>query len=439
MPMWKKDVVMAVGSRSNWSERTVEAGHISLSGRRRGIAAMLPFVGPAVIASVAYMDPGNFATNIEAGSSFGYQLLWVVLVANVIAMIFQALSAKLGIVTGESLASNCRRAFPKPVVFAIWLASEAAAMATDVAEFVGGGLGVSLLTGMSLMNGLIVTGIVTTAILMLQRGGFRPIELVIGLLVAVIGGSYLIELLIAPPEWAAFAKGAVTPMLADGHAATLAVGVVGATVMPHAIYLHSSLTRDRVPPRDVEERGRILRYSNIEVVVALGFAGLVNLAMMAMAATVFHGTHDDVAAIDTAYRTLVPLLGAGAAGVFIVSLIASGFSSSVVGTMAGQTIMQDFVSFSIPLWLRRGITMVPSFIVVGYGVDATAALIMSQVILSLVLPVPMIALIYFTSRRKLMGRFVNSPAMTGFAIAAAVVVLTLNGILLAQLTGLISL
>jgi manganese transport protein len=421
--------------RSSLSSRTEQAARDTLSGKRGGPWSFLPFVGPAVIASIAYMDPGNFATNIEAGSSYGYDLLWVVLAANIIAMIFQGLSAKVGIATGQSLASLCRLHFPPWLVYAMWLGSEVAAIATDVAEFTGGAIGISLLFGIPLMAGLVVTGIVTLAILTLQHGGFRSIEMVIGGFVAVIGGSYVVELLIAPPDWMAFGYHAVVPSLHDGHAVTLAVGIVGATVMPHAIYLHSSLTRDRIPTADVGEKRRVLWYSNWEVVIALGAAGLINMAMLAMAATVFHHGHSDVAEIETAYKTLVPLLGGGAAGIFIVSLIASGFSSSVVGTMAGQTIMQDFVHFRIPLWLRRGITMAPSFVVIGIGVNPTDALVFSQVILSLVLPVPMVALLYLSSRRDIMGRFANSRPIVVVATIAGIVVLALNGLLLAGMFG----
>ena len=337
-----------------------------MAGRRRGLRSLLPFAGPAVIASVAYMDPGNFATNIQAGAKYNYNLLWVVVVANVIAMLFQALSAKLGIVTGRNLAELCREQFPRPLVWAMWVVSEIGAMATDLAEFLGGAIGLSLLFGMPLLAGMVITGIATYAILTLQRGGFRPIELLIGGLVGVIGASYLVELLIAPPDWSAVAFHSVVPHLDDGEAVLLAVGIVGATVMPHAIYLHSGLTQDRVLPRTDGERRRLLRFSNREVVLALGLAGLVNMAMVAMAASVFHdGVHDDVAEIGTAYRTLIPILGSGAAGVFLVSLLASGLSSSAVGTMAGQVIMQGFVGFRIPLWLRRLVTMVPSFAVVA--------------------------------------------------------------------------
>jgi manganese transport protein len=269
----------------------------------------------------------------------------------------------------------------------------------------------------------------------LQRGGFRPIELLIGGLVGVIGASYLVELLIAPPDWSAVMFHSVVPRLDDGEAVLLAVGIVGATVMPHAIYLHSGLTQDRVLPRTDGERKRLLRFSNREVVLALGLAGLVNMAMVAMAASVFHdGVHDDVAEIGTAYRTLIPILGSGAAGVFLVSLLASGLSSSAVGTMAGQVIMQGFVGFRIPLWFRRLVTMVPSFAVVALGYDATQALILSQVALSLILPVPMIALLVLTRSPDVMGSYANGRLMMAAATAAAIV-LGLNLLLVLQIAG----
>jgi manganese transport protein len=418
------------------TERTVLAGRAALAGEQRGLRAFLPFLGPAVIASVAYMDPGNFATNISAGASFGYLLLWVVLMANVVAMLFQALSAKLGIVTGQSLAGHCRRRFPRPVVYAMWVVSEIAAMATDLAEFLGGAIGLSLLFGLPLLASLVVTGIATYAMLLLQGRGFRPMEILIGIFVGIVGISYLIELVIAPPDWAAVAYHTFVPQLQGAQSVTLAVGIIGATVMPHAIYLHSSLMQNRVPTFNNAERRRVLRFSNVEVLFALGIAGLINMAMVAMAAVVFHdGVHNDVADIETAYRTLIPLMGAGAAGVFLVSLLASGLSSSAVGTMAGQVIMQDFVKFRMPLWFRRLVTMVPSFVVVALGANATQALIISQVVLSIVLPVPMIALLILTARRDVMGEFVNSRLTNTAAIAAAVVVLSLNAILLLQTAG----
>jgi manganese transport protein len=418
------------------TDRAVLAGRAALAGERRGLRAFLPFVGPAVIASVAYMDPGNFAVNIEAGASFGYALLWVVLLANIVAMLFQALSAKLGVVTGQSLAGHCRRHFPRPVVYLLWVVSEIGAMATDLAEFLGGAIGLMLLFKLPLLASLVIVAVVTYAMLLLQGRGFRPMELLISAFVGVVGVSYLIELVIALPDWAAFAYHTFVPSLQGPHGVTLAVGIIGATVMPHAIYLHSSLMQNRVPTTTDAERRRVLRFSNAEVLFALGIAGLINMAMVAMAAVVFHdGAHNDVADIGTAYRTLIPLLGAGAATVFLISLLASGLSSSVVGTMAGQVIMQDFVDFRIPLWVRRLVTMAPAFVVVALGVNPTQALVLSQVVLSLVLPAPMIALLIFTARRDVMGSFANSRLTNAAAVAAAFVVLTLNVVLLLLTAG----
>jgi manganese transport protein len=418
------------------TERAVSAGRAALRGERHGLRAFLPFVGPAVIASVAYMDPGNFAVNIEAGASFGYALLWVVLLANVVAMLFQALSAKLGVVTGQSLAGHCRRHFPKPIVYVLWVVSEIGAMATDLAEFLGAAIGLGLLFKLPLLTSLFVVAVATYAMLLLQGRGFRPMELLISVFVGVVGVSYLIEMVIAPPDWAAFAYHTFVPTLQGPHSVTLAVGIIGATVMPHAIYLHSSLMQNRVPTVTDAERRRVLRFSNVEVLFALGVAGLINMAMVAMAAVVFHDTaHGDVADIGTAYRTLIPLLGAGAATVFLISLLASGLSSSVVGTMAGQVIMQDFVAFRIPLWLRRLVTMVPAFVVVALGFNPTQALVLSQVVLSLVLPAPMIALLIFTARRDVMGSFANGRLTNVAAVAAAVLVLALNVVLLLLVAG----
>ena len=426
-----------VHRKASWSARTVAAGRDAIEGRRTGLAAFLPFAGPAVVASIAYMDPGNFATNIEAGARYGYALLWVVLLANLTAMLFQALSAKVGIVTGKSLAQHCGERLPRPLVYAMWGASEVAAMATDLAEFLGAALGLSLLSGWSLMLCLVLTGVITYGLLLVQRIGFRPMEMLIGGFVFIIGSCYLVELLIAPPEWLALAVGTVKPTLPDARAVTLAVGVIGATVMPHAIYLHSNLTQGRVPASNDDETRRVLGWSNREVMIALSFAGLVNMAMVSMAASVFNANgYGEVAEIETAWRTLTPLLGGAAAFVFMLSLLASGFSSSVVGTMAGQAIMQDFVTFRIPLLARRLITMAPAFVVVGMGVTVTQALVMSQVVLSLVLPVPMIALIYVTANRQIMGAFANSRAITLLASFAALVVLSLNALLLSVLAGM---
>jgi manganese transport protein len=388
-----------------------------------------------VVVSIAYIDPGNFATNIQAGAKYGYGLLWVVLLANLIAMLFQALSAKLGIITGRNLAEMCRDQFPLPVVWAMWIVSEVAAMATDLAEFLGGAIGLSLLFSMPLLAGMVVTGVVTYGILMFERSGFRALELIIGSMVGIIGLCYLIEMFIVPVDWSSAALHTVLPQIADAQALLLVVGIIGATVMPHAVYLHSGLTQARTPVHNAAERRMVLRFSNQEVIIALTIAGMVNMAMVMMASGAFHAGHPEVAEIETAYHTLTPLLGIGAAGVFLLSLIASGISSSTVGTMAGQLIMQGFVGFRIPIWVRRLVTMIPAFVVVGLGADATNALVISQVVLSIALPLPMIALLIFTRRSDIMGQFINSRLTNIAAIVGTAVVLGLNVFLILQTIG----
>jgi manganese transport protein len=421
-------------ARRGITDRTVEGIREVLAGNMRWHSPLL-FAGPAVIASIAYMDPGNFATNIQAGAKYGYALLWVVLMANVIAMLYQALSAKLGIVTGRNLAEMCREHFPPAVVYALWIVSEVAAMATDLAEFLGGAIGLSLLFHIPLLAGMGVTAVLTYGILIFEARGFRPIELIIGALVAAVALCYLIQMFIVPIDWGAAAFGSVVPQLPDAAAVTIAVGIVGATIMPHAVYLQSGLTQNRAPARNDDERRQLLRFSNIETMIALAVAGLVNMAMVVMASSAFHAGHSDVAEIETAYATLIPLFGAAAAGVFLTALLASGLSSSAVGTMAGQMIMQGFVGFRIPVWVRRLVTMIPALIVVWLGVNSTNALVMSQVVLSLVLPAPVIALIMFTRRKDIMGAFVNSRLTDAAAIVGAALVLTLNVILLLQTFG----
>ncbi|GLQ50881.1 Nramp family divalent metal transporter [Dyella flava] len=407
----------------------------ALEGQVPGWRAWLKFVGPALVVSVAYVDPGNVATNIQAGAGYGYSLLWVTLVASLIAMLFQALSAKLGIVTGRNLAELSREHFPMPLVLTMWVVSEIAAMATDLAEFLGGAIGLSLLFHLSLLVSMVVTAIATYAVLMLQKRGFRPLEILIGALVGVIGLCYLAELLIAHVQWPSVIEGLVVYQLPDAQAANLAVGMIGATVMPHALFLHSGLTQSRVPARNETERRKLLKYSHTEVGVTLTIAGLINVAMIVMAAGAFHHGHAGVAEIQTAYHTLQPVLGAASAGLFLLSLMASGLSSSVVGTMAGQLITQGFTRRQIPLWLRRAITMVPSFAVVAIGVNVTQALIDSQVVLSLALPFPMVALVWFTNRRDVMGNYRNGAGVRTLAIAAVAAVIGLNAILVAQTAG----
>jgi manganese transport protein len=418
------------------SARTIAAARGVLEGRRLGWRNYGSFAGPAVVASIAYMDPGNFATNIQAGARYGYSLLWVVLLANAIAMLFQALSAKLGIVTGRNLAEICREEFPRPVTLAMWVVSEVAAMATDLAEFLGGSIGLALLFHLPLLAGMAVTAVIVYAILMLDRYGFRPVELIIGGLVATIAFSYLIELFVTPVDWGAAALNTVFPTIPDANALLIAVGIVGATVMPHAIYLHSGLTQRRIPVFSDREKHRLLRISNREVVVALAIAGLVNMAMVIMASGAFHSGHPEVAEIESAYHTLTPLLGGAAAGVFLTSLLASGVSSSTVGTMAGQMIMQGFVGFKIPVWARRLVTMLPALAVVAIGANATQALVISQVVLSLALPLPMIALLMFTRRADVMGEFADNRLTRFAASGGATVVLMLNLFLILQTFGL---
>lgn len=424
-------------TRPTLSERTDAKIREVLTGQRRGVGSLLLFAGPAVVASIAYMDPGNFATNIQAGSGYGYSLLWVVLMANLIAMMFQALSAKLGIVTGRNLAEMCHDQFSTPVRIVMWIVSEIAAMATDLAEFLGGAIGLSLLFGMPLLAGMAVTAVVTYGILLFDERGFRPMELIIGALVSVIGICYIIEMFIAPVDWAAAGLGVITPSMPVAAALTISVGIIGATVMPHALYLHSGLTQHRATARNDAERKTLLRFSNWECVIALAVAGMVNMAMVIMAAAAFHAGHTDVAEIETAYHTLTPLLGGAAAMVFLISLMASGMSSSAVGTMAGQMIMQGFVGFHIPIWLRRLVTMLPAFVVVLMGVNTTDALVYSQVVLSFALPIPMIALVMFTRNPAIMGSFANKRLLDIAAIVGTVIILCLNAVLLLQTFGVL--
>ncbi|MBB5370644.1 MULTISPECIES: Nramp family divalent metal transporter [unclassified Janthinobacterium] len=404
---------------------TVAAMRDVLDNQRGSLRSLLSFAGPAVVASVAYVDPGNFATNIQAGSTYGYELLWVVLLSSLVAMLFQAMSAKLGIVTGRNLAEICRDEFPRPLVIFMWIGSEIAAIATDLAEFMGGAIGISLLFGLAIGWGLLITGIITFAILSLDKQGFRPLEIVIAALVAVIGLSYLAELLIAPPDWQAAIFHTFVPQLHGNDALMLAVGIVGATIMPHSIYLHSGLTQHRAMARNDQQRRKLVQFSNREVVVALGLAGLVNMAMVAMSASVLSKTAPGIADIATAYHTLAPVLGASAATVFLISLLASGISSSVVGTMAGQNIMQGFVGFKIPVLVRRLITMVPAVLVCMVS-NPMKAMVDSQIILSIILPMPLIALVVLSSRRSVMGRFTACRKLTVAAVIATTAIVALN-------------
>jgi manganese transport protein len=406
---------------------TRAAARAALEGRKKGVLALLPFLGPAFIASVAYIDPGNYATNIQSGSTYGYNLLWVIVLANLMAMLIQTMAAKLGLATGHNLAELCRQEFRKPVAYAMWIAAEIAAMATDLAEFLGASIALNLLFGIPLLYATIITGLFTYMILLLERRGFRLIEAVITALVGVIALCYLIESFLSRPDWGQVGFHAVVPWVGNTQSVLFSVGIIGATVMPHVIYLHSSLTQQRIIPRSEKEARRIFHWSIPDTVIAMGLAGVVNMAMLYMAAATFyaHG-RSDVADITTAYQTLTPLLGGAASIVFAISLLASGLSSSTVGTMAGQVVMQGFVGFTIPIWLRRLVTMIPAVLVVLLGFNPTQTLVISQVVLSFVLPMPVITLVMFTRRRDIMGTLVNKSLTTWAATACGVVILSLN-------------
>lgn len=415
---------------------TVEAAAAVLADRTNAgcLARLWPFLGPAFIACVAYIDPGNFATNIQAGAQYGYVLLWVVVASNAMAMLIQALSAKLGIATGLNLAEVCRQEFPPPVVYLMWALSELVAMATDLAEFLGAAVGFQLLFHIPLLWGGLLTAVVTFVILGLERHGFRPLEAVITALVGVIAVSYIIETVLDRPHWGSLLHGALVPQLPDRESVVLASGILGATVMPHVIFLHSALTQGRIVTRDPTQLRRLFRFEVIDVVLAMGLAGFVNGAMLVMASATFHRAGlNEVGSIEEAYRTLTPLLGQAASWVFAVSLLAAGLSSSTVGTMAGQVIMQGFLRRHIPLWLRRLVTMLPSLIVIAVGLDPTRTLVISQVVLSFGIPFALVPLLMFTRRKALMGVLANHPLTTAVGALVAAVIIALNLYLLAQI------
>jgi manganese transport protein len=415
--------------------KTVDSAQEILSGKSKKsrLARLLPFLGPAFIASVAYIDPGNFATNIQGGAQFGYLLLWVILGSNLMAMLIQTLSAKLGIATGFNLAEHCRNNFPRPLVYTMWILMELVAMATDLAEFLGAALGFNLLLGIPLWVAGILTAIATVLILGLERYGFRPLEAVITALVGVVGFSYLVETILDRPNWSLVLFHAVTPQFSGAESVLLATGILGATVMPHAIFLHSALTQNRIVVNDPKKQKRLFRYEVIDVVIAMGMASLINAAMLIMAAaTFFNKGFHTVGTIQEAYLTLQPLLGRASGLVFAISLLASGLSSSSVGTMAGQVIMQGFLHYHIPPWIRRLTTMLPSLIVIALGLDPTRTLVISQVVLSFGLPFAIIPLVLFTRRKDLMGELVNHWITTIIASLVALLILALNIFLIYQ-------
>ena len=411
---------------------TQRAAAAALDGRQTGLKRFLPFLGPAFIAAVAYIDPGNFATNIQAGSTYGYTLLWVVLVSNIMAVLIQSMSAKLGIATGKNLPEVSRERFSRPVTIGLWLQAEFIAIATDLAEFIGGALGLYLLFGIPLFPAAVITGVASFVLLELQRRGFRWLEAGIGTLVGVVVVSFAYEVFIAQPDGSAALHGLFVPTLDGADSLLLAAGILGATVMPHVIYLHSALMQRRVVGRNEAERAKIFKFEMADILIAMGIAGLINGAMLVMAAGLFYGSTEVVSTLEGAFAHLDTEAGSLAAILFGVGLLASGFSSSSVGTMSGQIIMSGYINRRIPLLLRRLITMAPALAVLAMGVDPTTALVMSQVVLSFGIPFALIPLLIFCSNRQIMGNLVNRRSTTMVAWCVAALIIALNIFLLAR-------
>jgi len=429
----ERDTTEIVESVLPGESATARAAHESLKGDRRGLRGLLPFLGPAFIAAVAYVDPGNFATNIAGGAQFGYLLLWVILTSNLMAMLIQSMSAKLGIATGKNLPEVCRERFPKPVSLGLWVQAEIIAMATDLAEFIGAALALNLLFGIPLFPAGLLTAVGAFAILELQRRGFRPLEAAITGMVGVIVLAFSFQMFYAQPEADRILAGLFTPQFAGTDSVLLAAGILGATVMPHVIYLHSALTQRRVVGRTEEEKKKIFRFELIDVVIAMAIAGTINASMLIMAAALFHTSGvTDVGDIDVAFEQLGAQVGSTSAILFGVALLASGFSSSSVGTMSGQVVMQGFINRRISLWLRRLITMTPALIILAIGVNASYALVISQVVLSFGIPFALIPLLIFCRNRGLMGGLVNHRRTTTVATVVVGLIVTLNVFLLYQ-------
>jgi manganese transport protein len=413
-------------------ERVLKAAEKALNGETRGLRALIPFLGPAFVAAVAYVDPGNFATNIAGGAQYGYMLLWVVLGANLMAMLVQSMSAKLGIATGMNLAEVSRMRFPRPAVFGLWIQAEVIAMATDLAEFIGAAIGIHLLfPAIPLFAAGIITAFAAFGILSLQSRGFRGFEALITVLVGVIVASFAFESVLSRPSLSGVAGGLFIPRFDGTESILLGAGILGATVMPHVIYLHSALTQRRVVGVTDKQKEKIFRFERWDVVIAMGIAGLINIAMLTVAAAAFHGrTIGPLQGLDQAFNALGATLDHGADKVFGLGLLASGLSSSSVGTLAGQIVMQGFIRRRIPLFLRRAITMAPALVVIGVGLDPSRALVLSQVLLSFGIPFALIPLLLFCRDRKLMGSLVNRPVTTAVATVVVTVIVSLNVFLL---------
>ncbi len=396
---------------------------------------LFPFLGPAFIAAVAYIDPGNFATNIQGGAQLGYTLLWVIIVSNLMAMLVQILSAKLGIATGLNLAELCRDHFPRHLVWVMWVILEIVAIATDLAEFVGTAVGLYLLFGIPLVYAGLLTAVATFLVIGLQRYGFRAIEAVISVMIGIVAAGYLVEIFLVKPDPAQIVS-SLFPRFGNSDGVLLAAGILGATVMPHVIFLHSALTQGRIIVKDEDKLKRLFHYEVMDVAIAMSIAGAVNAAMLIMAASTFYAQGlREIGTLEEAYRTLSPILGSSAGNIFAIALIAAGLSSSAVGTMSGQVVMQGFIHFKIPLWIRRLVTVLPSLVVLYAGFDPTRTLVLSQVVLSFGLPFAVIPLVLFTANGKIMGPLVNRPFTTFLAGLAALLILALNSYLLYSLAA----
>jgi manganese transport protein len=414
--------------------RVAEAARASLDGERgRGFARLWPFLGPAFVASVAYIDPGNFATNIAGGAQFGYSLLWVVLAANLIGMLVQTQSAKLGIATGKNLPELCRQEFPRKTSLALWVQGELVAMATDVAEVIGAALGLYLLFGIDLFWAGVIAGAGSFAILTLQQRGFRKLEAVIAGFVGIVIASFVFEVTQSDPDPRGIAEGFI-PGFDGTESILLATGILGATVMPHVVYLHSALTSHRIVGRNDDEKRKILNFEKVDVVIAMSIAGLVNMSMVVVAAGLFNaGGLVDIDTIEGAYNGIEQTVSSNAATIFGIALLASGLASTSVGTMAGQVIMQGFIDRRIPLNVRRGITLVPALIILAIGLDPTRALVVSQVVLSFGIPFALIPLLLIARKKDVMGGLVNPRWLTTLAGVLAAAIIALNLFLLYDL------
>ncbi|MEE5179945.1 Nramp family divalent metal transporter [Bacillus subtilis] len=398
----------------------------ALDGKIRGFRGLLPFLGPAFIAAIAYIDPGNFATNISAGSKYGYMLLWVILFSNIMALLIQSLSAKLGIATGKNLPEVAREEFPKPVSIGLWIQGELVIIATDLAEFIGAALGLYLLFGIPMLEASIIAAIGSFAILELQRRGYRSLEAGIAGMLFVVVIAFALQTFFAKPDAVSVMKGLFVPAFLGTDSVLLAAGILGATVMPHAIYLHSALTQRRVVGKTDAERKKIFRFEFIDILIAMLIAGAINASMLIVAAALFFKNGLFVEDLDVAFQQFGHLVSPMSAALFGIGLLVAGLSSSSVGTLSGDVIMQGFINYRIPLYVRRFITIIPPILIIASGVNPTTALVLSQVVLSFGIAFALIPLIMFTSNKRIMGSLINAKWVTVVSWLIAVLIVALN-------------